>query len=167
MITPPPDSIFQLQATKTKANWVGSIVALDPGETTGACYMHRNASGVCALADMTQLATKFMPAAAQVVADYINMHKCDLVVMEDYRVYKWKTDSHAWADLHTAKLIGAIQYICYLHKIPFIMQSAQIGKGFCTDDRLKEWGFYSAGERHARDAVRHGSQWLLFGEVQK
>jgi hypothetical protein len=135
------------------------VLGLDPGETTGMCVFegtHMRVHG--------QIATANMPWAAVNIADSIQDFKPDIVVMEDYRVYKWKTDSHAWAELHTPKLIGAVEYICHLAKIKLYKQSAQTGKGFCTDERLKQWGFYKTGTRHGNDAVRHVCQWLMFGE---
>lgn len=107
--------------------------------------------------------TANLPWAAVDLFDTILEAKPDLVVAEDYRVYKWKADQHAWAELHTPKLIGALVYWCHVQKIPLVMQSAQTGKGFCTDERLKEWGFYKTSMRHGNDAVRHACQFLMFG----
>ena len=86
------------------------------------------------------------------------------VVMEDYKVYGWKTDQHAWAALHTPKFIGSIVALCYIHQIPYHMQMAQQAKGFCSDEKLEGWGYYDRGMRHARDAVRHGCYYTLFNE---
>ena len=30
--------------------------------------------------------------------------------------------------------------------------------------KLKKWNMYRKGERHARDAIRHGAHFLLFGK---
>lgn len=151
---------FLTQTGKNRPNWGDKkIVALDPGETTGACsfvgmqMVHRE-----------QLQTSLLPLAAVILRKYIMMMDPVLVVAEDYRVYKWKTESHAWAELHTPKLIGCLQLICHDLKLPLVLQSAQVGKGFCTDERLKEWGFYQAANRHSNDAVRHACQWLMFGK---
>jgi hypothetical protein len=35
------------------------------------------------------------------------------------------------------------------------MCGAGLAKGFATDDKLKAWGFWQPGQRHARDAIRH------------
>lgn len=135
------------------------VVGLDPGETTGVCVF----TGV-SMTTVGQISTGQMPLAASRLREFILGHDPDVVVIEDYRVYKWKADQHAWAELHTPKLIGALHYICHIMKIPVVFQSAQVGKGFCTDDRLKEWGFYQISQRHGNDAVRHAAHWLMFGK---
>lgn len=139
------------------------VLALDPGETTGACVFHGPK-----LHDSCQLPTGLMPTAAITVRTYIqgNHHRdfgpIDAVVMESYRVYSWKSKDHSWAGLHTPRLIGAIELICFDLGIPLYQQSAQQGKGFVTDDKLQDWGLWQEGQRHARDAIRHAVYYLLF-----
>lgn len=136
------------------------VLAIDPGETTGwalFCNTTMDRHG--------QLQTSLFPQAPVTLCSHIEAWKPDVVVIEDYRVYKWKTDSHAWAALHTPKLIGVVEYFCYINKIPLTKQSAQVGKGFCTDERLKEWGLYQVAMRHANDAIRHACQYLMFGDT--
>lgn len=135
------------------------LLSLDPGETTGVAVFQG-----LVLSDALQLPTGLMPLAAQTVYHYILKIDPKVVVMEDYKVYAWKANQHKWAELHTPKLIGAIQFACAELGIPLFLQSAQTGKGFCTDERLKEWGFYRAAHRHANDAIRHACQWLMFGK---
>jgi len=133
------------------------VLALDPGETTGAClFVGPN------LSEARQLATGLMPLAAVAVSNYIQLLEPDVVVIEDYRVYSWKTKDHAWAGLHTPRLIGATEYICHQLLKPLVKQTAQQGKGFCTDDKLKAWGVYQVNQKHARDAIRHACYYLLF-----
>lgn len=145
------------------------VLGLDPGQTTGACVFIGSD-----LIDARQLATGLMPDAARTVELYIEEWKPDVITMEDYRVYSWKADDHKWAGLHTPRLIGAIEYMCawgmqmprdgFAYKL--IKRMAQQAKGFVTDDKLKAWGLYQVGERHARDAIRHAVYHLLF-EVAK
>lgn len=153
-------TLFEEQVKKQRPNWGDEIVlALDPGETTGVAVF----KGI-KLGEVTQLNTVEMPKAAVALYNLIVLIKPQVVIVEDYRVYKWKTDQHAWAGLHTPRLIGALEYILFVLNTPTIKQSAQVGKGFCTDERLKEWGFYTPAKRHAMDAVRHGCQFLMFGD---
>jgi hypothetical protein len=143
------------------------VIGLDPGETTGACVFDGPN-----LVDARQLATGLMPQAAFEVWRYVHtwiydgiLRSCqEVVVIEDYRVYSWKTKDHAWAGLHTPRLIGAMEYICryQMAETPLIKQSAQNAKGFCTDQKLKEWGLWIEGQRHSRDAIRHACFYLLF-----
>jgi hypothetical protein len=61
--------------------------------------------------------------------------------------------------------VGCIETLCRLYdRVPLQLQSAQQGKSFVTDDRLKVWGLHVPGAPHANDATRHVCQLLLFGE---
>lgn len=147
------------------------LIGLDPGETTGWAYfllssdnqflprIHLHACGQ-AKTPTIEDAIPALPYIDTGITDpeAENVH----VVIEDYKVYGWKRDQHSWASLHTPKLIGCIQTLCYKSGIDYTMQMAIQGKDFCTDEKLQEWGFYEKGHRHARDAIRHCCSWLLF-----
>lgn len=139
------------------------ILALDPGETTGVCTLELALDKV-SLKNTGQLDTKTVPVGATNIARLIAITQPTVLIVEDYKVYGWKSDSHAWAELHTPKLIGAIEYIAYTINLPMTKQSAQVGKAFCTDEKLKEWGFYQVGYKHANDAIRHACQAMLFSK---
>jgi hypothetical protein len=53
--------------------------------------------------------------------------------------------------------------ICTQKDINLYLQGAQQAKGFSKDDKLRAWGLYQVGKRHANDAIRHATYWLLFG----
>jgi len=36
------------------------------------------------------------------------------------------------------------------------MCGAGLAKTFANDDKLEAWGFWRKGQKHARDAIRHG-----------
>lgn len=109
----------------------------------------------------------------------------DYVVCEDYRVYQHKLARHSFSPVTTLRLIGGIDLLCNLgwyvslgphyideygtykdyherYTCPIHYQMATTAKGFCSDERLKEWGFWQGGMKHARDAIRHGCYFLLF-----
>lgn len=136
----------------------GRLLALDPGETTGWALF--------ASAKLTQhgeIAGSNLEVMIQ-VADLIRRFMPRAVVCEGYRIYSWKKDQHTWSDLFTPRLIGVIEYVCASNSptVPLYFQMAGTAKGFCTDDKLKQWHYYKAGQKHARDAIRHGCYWLLF-----
>jgi hypothetical protein len=81
----------------------------------------------------------------------------DHVVMEEYRIYNWKAQDHANSTVYTLRLIGAMEYLLGTRSIGVTFQGAGQAKGFCTDEKLEDWGFWQIGERHARDAIRHGA----------
>lgn len=133
------------------------LLALDPGETTGWAVFK---DGV--LANYGQLPTHTVEASVPIIMNLLEEYEPTKLVYEDYKVYGWKTQSHAWDSLHTPRLIGNIQTLCVLQNIPISAQMAQHAKQFCTDSKLKMWGYYKPGMKHARDAIRHGCYYILF-----
>lgn len=141
-----------------------SILALDPGETTGYCFMSVNVSTAYYAG---QIDTPNIPQSVLKISEFLTERQVDVIVCEDYRVYSWKSDQHKWANLHTPQLIGCIKTLACIGDIPIHMQMAIEAKEFCTDDKLKAWGMYQEGQRHARDAIRHATSYLLFAELPK
>lgn len=133
------------------------LIALDPGETTGYTLF---VNGI--KKDTKQLDTHNMAQATKLLMNLLVKEQPDFLVYENYKVYDWKTESHSWSQLHTSQFIGTIRTLCTLHDIPYHTQMAQQAKGFCDDTKLKEWGYYDKGMKHARDAVRHACFYILF-----
>lgn len=110
-----------------------------------------------------QLITKTVSLAIDEMRELIS--KLDpgyKIVLENYRVYGWKSEDHSWSELHTSQMIGAIKAICdYEDRTPPIMRMASDAKNFVTDEKLKAWGMYHKGLRHGRDATRHA----IFSQV--
>lgn len=142
--------------------FMGSLLALDPGETTGVAIFQQGK-----LIETSQESTKEIKSALITIAPILNRDGFDAIVIEEYRIYSWKAKDHAWSDLHTSRLIGAVELMCAMHNLPLFKQSAQIAKQFCTDKKLKEWGYWQRGQVHARDAIRHGCYYILFGKHPK
>lgn len=117
------------------------------------------------------------------------------VVCENYRIYAHKLERHSFSDVQTLRLIGGIDQLCHLgwhgyagldreathdyeppeqvstfgyhQPVPIFYQMAVQAKGFATDDRLKDWGFWKEGMKHSRDAIRHGIYFLLISNRPK
>jgi len=143
-----------------KNKWPGQLLTFDPGETTGWSLWEDGHLEQCG-----QLDTDDVPQAALLLADFFDVynfvheHKYQCyVVIEEYRIYSWKTESHAWKDIHTIRLIGAIEAILAMRGLEdrYQMCGAGLAKTFATDEMLKSWGFWKPNRRHARDAIRHG-----------
>lgn len=144
-----------------------NLVAFDPGETTGVCIYEGWRS--------EEFPWKFPLQLCQAVTkDPIEgverLRSClpdnglpTRVICEDYKVYDWKADSHSWSGMHTSQLIGMIRLMCHQLDIPLDFRMAQQAKAWVTDEKLKQWGVYVAGMRHARDAQRHCLTSLFFG----
>lgn len=140
------------------------IISFDPGETTGWAIFE---NGKLVLDNHFKLNmfedTKISAPKVWKLFDREFNH----AVIEGYRIYKSKAVAHTWNPLYTPKLIGYIEAVCDYYKVPRTIQMAS-SKQFCSDDKLKQWGYYqNAKSRHSRDAIRHGCYWLLFHERSK
>lgn len=132
------------------------LLALDPGHTTGWSVFEKGeltAWGQAATMDrgwgeINQLFHDIQPTA---------------LIYENYRIYEHKLARHANSEVYTIRLIGVIEFLCDVtFGIPRYNQMAQQAKGFVTDEKLKKWGMYKPGQKHARDSIRHGCYFLLF-----
>lgn len=149
-------SFEQLVKTLVEKPFEGILLALDPGETTGWSIFQDQkllASG--------QAVTKPIETGYDWLHKTFEQFRPTQVVFESYRVYSWKAQSHTFSDLHTSQFIGAIQVVCHQYQVPFFQQTAQIAKQFSTDEKLKLWGFYIKGQKHARDSLRHATYYQL------
>lgn len=139
-----------------------SLIAVDPGETVGFAWFrkgdlrHAGQTSWRELPDEDTIKTLGL-FFQRLLINYEPVH----VVIEDYKIYEHKSKMHSWSDLITPRLIGAMQIICHLREIPLTMQMAS-SKQFCTNGKLRHWGYYKEGMPHANDAIRHGCYWLLF-----
>jgi len=134
------------------------LLCIDPGETTGWAIFHTTG-----LFHVDQFGTPDAASGTEEVKKILLQYKPDEVVIEDYRVYSWRSQHHSWSSLHTPRLIGGIEYLCHERGIKLTKQMAQTGKNFVSNEKLKAWGFYRPGKKHAMDAVRHGCYYLVFG----
>jgi hypothetical protein len=158
-------SLSQLVGKVQKGKWKGNLVAFDPGETTG-CATYRWDGERCELLSASQEQAWPLKAAVRNFADVLDIARPNFVVYEAYHVYKWKLEEHTFSRVPTLQIIGCIRTLCIQNGIPNDEQTAQTGKGFCTDDKLRAWGLHLPGFVHARDAIRHGAHWLLFHKDQ-
>lgn len=131
------------------------LLCLDPGETTGWAVFERGE-----LTDWGQSAT--LKQGWSAIHDLFEEVKPTHVVFENYRVYQHKLSQHANSEVYTLRLIGVIEYLCYMQELENHTQMASTAKGFCKDSKLKEWGYWQPGMKHARDAIRHGCYYQLF-----
>lgn len=143
------------------------VVAIDPGETTGFTVYYPWEE--CTTIHHYQLETKTVEQGWEALEEHwprpIDCKGYQIIVVcEDYKVYAWKSTDHSWNKLHTSQFIGAIRILCYQKTIPIVFQMAGQAKGWATDEKLKLWGLYEPGLKHARDACRHLITYLFFGK---
>jgi hypothetical protein len=141
---------------------VESIIALDPGVTTGVCYGLKHDSEEklyiapweekYSLYDLYELLYYFVKNST----GHAN------IIYEDFQ---YRNYARMGLDLTPVKMIGVIELVIEMYE-PSILaskQSPSTGKSFYKDEELKRIGCYKVGMQHGRDATRHLLQWANFG----
>lgn len=137
---------------------VGLVLTLDPGETTGWALFDRGQLVECGQWRTLNPST----LANDIAAISAARGPLDRIVYEEYRVRGNKFKEHVGSEVITIQHIGAIKVVAAELNIPLVKQTAGMAKGFATDAKLRRWGLYQPGLRHANDSIRHGCYWLLF-----
>lgn len=150
--------LLENQIKNYKPDWKipSKIVAIDPGMTCGYSVF---VDGELYVADVVKLDNK---RGWDLIVDKMLFFNPSIVVCEDYKLYASKATAQIGSSIDTVKIIGALEFVCGREKIPMFKQMAHTAKAFCTDDKLKEWGYYKKINPHARDSIRHGCYYLLF-----
>ncbi len=139
-----------------------ALLVFDPGHTTGWAFFEEMELKFCG-----EVNTEDIETAVRTLSDLFELYVPYRVVIEDYRVYRWRAKHHIGSQMMTTRVIGCIETLCIQQGIYEITkQPAHIAKGFCTDKKLKDWGFYQKAQKHANDAIRHGCYYLLFGPIK-
>jgi hypothetical protein len=154
--------IRQVLASKPRDPFVGRLLAVDPGETTGISVVDCT-PGYVELVHQDQLPCWPLESAVGRFDRIFREHLPKFMVHEAYHVYKWRLQEHSFSEVPTIQIIGALRTIAILHGVPYAEQTAQTGKAFFTDHRLKSLDMHFPGQQHARDSLRHAAQYLTFG----
>lgn len=133
------------------------LLALDPGETTGAAIFNSTS-----FIRGAQLNTADPQGALNSLNEIFFQADPTIVVMEEYRVYGHKLAQHVGSSLSTPRLIGMIETLCHQRGIPYHKQGANLAKGFVKNDHLRAWNMWSVSMKHALDATRHGCYFILY-----
>lgn len=139
------------------------LFAMDPGETVGYAVFR---GPELLLADQSRLRRP-----SDIDATLTALHAIhgvpDVMVVEAYRIYPNRAKQHINSDLFTPRVIGGIEvWSAIIKPTPkLVFQMASQAKGFATDRKLRDWGLYQRGARHANDAIRHAVYYLLFGPI--
>lgn len=146
-----------------KSVFQGTLLALDPGETTGWTVIDVGVAGEIIIANQGQFESWPLDKALRRLTSLVESFSPNFLVFEAYHVYAWRLNEHTFSEVPTIQLIGMIKTIALQRSINFGEQTAQTGKTFFTDDRLKSLGIYFDGQKHARDSLRHACQFVTFG----
>lgn len=133
-----------------------SIVALDPGQTTGVALTHYDTS-----ADKcTYIRTH------ELIGDhYVDLYRllCNeqpQVVVYEYFVYQNRKEK---VELESREYIGVAKLYAHMTDKSIVGQTASAAKQLWTADKLTKIGLWEPNRPHAMDAVRH----LLLFLVEK
>jgi hypothetical protein len=136
-----------------------TILALDPGVTTGYCYGLKKRNNLYLAPGEDKMS---MGQMYQFLMDFVGMYDHGWLIYEDFQ---YRNYARMGLDLTPVKIIGIIELFLETYE-PLLVgtkQSAATGKAFFSDDRMKEMGVYKVGKKHGRDATRHLLQWANFG----
>jgi hypothetical protein len=169
------------------------LLAIDP---SGSYYEGKGTTGWCIYNCKDKCITKAGDIEAvkfEAMADYWDAHVSLIekycakykdricVIMEDFLLYAHKADSQINSHMETSKLIGVLQHHCWVHTIPYHMQSASEVKTRWTDSILNYNGYIVKKGRyfvlpsdtktilngHKRDAIRHAVHFANFKNERK
>lgn len=77
------------------------------------------------------------------------------VVLEEFRLYPWKSDAQAFSQMLTVEVIGVVKFICDQRGWPLTM--ARTGSKKPTFAIMKKRGVALVGKgQHEKDAEAHG-----------
>ena len=178
-----------MQSTKPtkKLRRYNYILALDP---SGSYYEGKGTTGYCLFDTIRQ---RFVFCGSIYAKDFSDMeaywngvielvyatartHKKLIVVCEDYLLYAARIQSQINSRMETPKLIGCLQWFCYMHNIPYHMQTASEVKNRWSNDILVYKNYirpYGRGYKptsgnidtythHSLDAIRHAVHFNTF-----
>jgi hypothetical protein len=139
------------------------ILSLDPGGTTGVCVGGYADNHLKLLVDQKQWTVGMLYGY---LGDFLNDNsRGSQPIHVIYEDFSYRNRARTGLDLTPVKLIGIIELYreWYEPFVSFTKQSAAAGKGFYTDEKLKDLNVYATGKQHGRDATRHLLQWANFG----
>lgn len=130
------------------------LLAIDPGKSTGWCMFQDGiANGQFGI-------LRSLDALIDWFDSYFNDHdEPDLIVVEQYTLYKSKALIQAGSKMETSQAVGAIEYFARRHKIPVVYQKADILK------IASMWTGVDHDKNHANShhmaAYQHGMYYLI------
>lgn len=131
------------------------IAAFDPGGTTGYCLIHFGQekpfkimkSGTITFGDW---------GAFELLAEILQGYDCKTVVYETWRLFPGSAVHKINSDFPEIRVIGALEYLAYIHKWTLYGQAPSIKTAFPDNELQVHLGEHIKGYViHTRDAMRH------------
>lgn len=132
-----------------------SILALDPGESTGWCFQSSQGNIIGGT----------LPKKHTDVVLLFNSLYPDIVVFERFNLYPQMAKSLAWNSFYPCEVIGVIRCLCESRNIPYVEQAPSVKKyfgGFKVDWDVLKLNSKNVTE-HTKDAYQHYRYFLLNG----
>lgn len=138
------------------------MLAIDPGEKhCGLAYFEDDAT------DWHVVTAYELPPEAcfAEVAGFIR-DELDVLIVEAFRLYPWKSEAQSFSQLRTVEVIGVLRY---LHAralengadVEWVEQGADIKKPAAAICNAKGITALPKSNRHVKDAQLHGWYWIL------
>jgi hypothetical protein len=128
-----------------------SVVAFDPGETTGFARLRIDAIlqewGQLDFDDMTDYCNNFDPDGIEAI------------VVEKFQLFRKKAKQQIGSEFVTSQVIGLLRGVARKHKIPIVMQGPDIKIIAEKYSGVKPTGPHS--QSHKIDAYNHGYYYLV------
>ena len=123
-----------------------SILALDPGESTGWCFIDRD----------NRIQAGTIPKDHMAVAERIDILNPDIVVYETFNLYPGKAQSMIWNSFYPCEVIGVILYKCMHGKRTIVQQAPSIKKyAGPLPDKFVQLSRTEKLTEHSKDACQH------------
>lgn len=146
-------------------------LAIDPGEDTGLSIWEGESlvsAHTIKLWRVADLLDHLVCNDVPVAEENEDIHEAwvdgrgeiERVVCEDFRIYPWKAKDLAWDQVRTARLIGALTFLCHKHDVEFILQPAKIKERAVAGGAEELFSTPLHENRHANDSIMHGSYYV-------
>lgn len=134
-----------------------SILALDPGESTGWCFLDRENNMQAGTAPKSHLS----------VAKLLDDLDPDIVVFETFKLYPSKAQSLIWNSFYPCEVIGVIEYKCSFKRMlsgasegrcrPIVVKQAPAVKKYAgpLPKKFAELSKTVKLTEHSKDACQH------------
>lgn len=123
-----------------------SILALDPGESTGWCFLSRD----------NQMRAGTIPKNHLRVSELISSIYPDIIVYESFNLYPGKAQKLVWNSFYPCEVIGVICHECMYWDIPYIKQAPSVKKyAGPLPQKFVDLSRKEKLTEHSKDACQH------------
>jgi hypothetical protein len=148
---------------------VKRIVALDPGGTTGWAYWQDQPNPQNPSQPNFMVGQLGPQEHHQGLYQWLeHLHVSDFtVVCESFEFRQQDVGTRMGINLMSREYIGVTKLFGQERNAPVVFQTAALGKGFVTDEKLKVMGLWWPGMKHAMDAMRHLIYYMVLKDGHK